>query len=163
MCYRYKMKEKYKKGNAHNTKLKMPDVVSDKCTGCATWQQQSCTYHLPYCSCSTRATHKSLTLNKTHLWVWVFCKNSQENGPLALLPAPECLHPSFYSDQCVPLNFSSYLGCPSTTFSLAIFTLRLATVQNWMLVALEKASLHFVNSLQLSPEGLPYLHLTTGS
>ena len=78
---------------------------------------------------------------------------SQENGPLALLPAPKCLHPSFYSD--------SYLGCPSTTwlfhwhylptiFSLALFTLWLATVQNWMLVALEKASLHFVNSLQLS-------------
>ena len=42
------------------------------------------------------------------------------------------------------------MGCPSATFSLALFALWLATVQNWMLVALEKASLHFVNSLQLS-------------
>ena len=94
---------------------------------------------------------KSLTLNKKN--ISVFWK-SQENRPLALLPAPKCLHPSFYSD-------SYGLGCPSTTwlfhwhylptiFSLALFTLWLATVQNWMLVALEKASLHFVNSLQLS-------------
>ena len=85
---------------------------------------------------------KSLTLNKKN--ISVFWK-SQENRPLALLPAPKCLHPSFYSD-------SYGLGCPSTTwlfhwhylptiFSLALFTLWLATVQNWMLVALEKASL----------------------
>ena len=68
-------------------------------TGCATWQQLSCTYHLPYSSCSTRAIQKSLTLilNKK---IFESSGKSQENGPLAL-PAPKCLHPSYYSDQCI--------------------------------------------------------------
>ena len=71
-------------------------------------------------------------------------KRSQENGPLALLPAPKCLLILVFIQMrtVLNLNLASYLGCPSTTFSLALFTMWLATVQNWMLVALHR----FVNS-----------------
>ena len=69
--------------------------------------------------------------------------------------------PSFYSDAY--LNFSSYLGSPSATFSFALFTLWLATVQNWMLVALEKASLHRCINSAPAVDSLPYHHLTTSS
>ena len=108
----------------------------------ATWQQLS---RLPaYSSCSTRAIQKSLTLNKK-IFESSGKNKSQANGPLALLPAPKCLQPSFYSDAY--LNFSSSTW---VVHLLLFYLLQLATVQNWMLVALEKASLHFVNSLQLS-------------
>ena len=61
------------------------------------------------------------------------------------------------------LNFSSYLGCPSTTFSLAPVVYSAAGHCAKLNASCLRKGFFTLRKFAPAVEGLPYLHLTTGS
>ena len=110
-----------KKEWTHNTKLKTPDVISD-----AVGLAQPVPHGSTELSCIYRTYHILTAQQEPYRIKNFFYKLSllgKKSGEWTISSSSSSkmlADPSFYSDAY--LNFSSYLGCPSTTFSLALFT-----------------------------------------
>ena len=122
VCYhRYKMKGKYKKGMDTKCKVKNAECY----IRCRRPRARPVPHGSIELSCT--CTYHILTAQQEPYRITIFFyklsllgKKSGEWTISSSSSSKMLADPSFYSDAY--LNFSSYLGCPSTTFSLALFT-----------------------------------------